>query len=414
MKKRRIEINKKIKVLIINSVIGFGSTGRIVKDLYQVLENNNYDCCIAYGRGRNNSNCKTIRISSIVGSYLHALFTRITDNTGFYSNISTRNLIKKVKMFNPDIIHIHNLHGYYINIEILFKYIKDSKKQIIWTLHDCWPFTGHCTHFDYIGCLKWKTECYRCIKQKEYPASYIIDNSKKNYHRKKNIFSSIDTMTLVSPSKWLSTLVKESFLSMHPLKVINNGIDTDIFSPKIGNFRKSYHIEDKVILLGVASGWDDLKGYKYFLELSKILDNKYVIILIGINRQQKKKLPDNIIGIERTDNLKMLVEIYSTADMFINPTLEDNFPTTNLEALACGTPVITFNTGGSVECINNKNGIIVEKGNIQQLINAVYTIAEKRIEYRENIKNDIYMYKKQDKYNEYINIYKTLIEKRKN
>ena len=343
-----------MKILQINSVCGVGSTGRIATDLYKVSEEQGHQCKIAYGRGTAPQGIDSIKIGSNLDNYMHVLKTRIFDKHGFGSVNATKKFIEEVKEYDPDVIHLHNIHGYYINIEILFNYLKEANKPVIWTLHDCWAFTGHCAYFDYVGCSKWKNGCNKCPQKEGYPTSKVFDNSKLNYEKKRELFTSVKNMTIVTPSKWLANLVKESFLGKYPVEVINNGIDLDIFKPTKSYFREQYGLEDKFIVLGVASVWEERKGLKYFVELSKELSDDYKIVVVGVTEKQKKELPNNILAITRTNNVKELAEIYTVADVFVNPTLEDNFPTTNLEALACGTPVISFNTGGSVESIDNK------------------------------------------------------------
>ncbi|MBZ4663250.1 MAG: glycosyl transferase [Caloramator sp.] len=392
-----------MKVLQINSVCGVGSTGRIATDIHQILKEQGHESFIAYGRGEAKNCDNAIRIGNDVDVYKHVALTRLFDRHGFGSKKATIDFIKKIEELDPDVIHLHNIHGYYINIEVLFSYLKRSNKKIVWTLHDCWAFTGHCAYFDYVGCDKWKTGCYNCPQKNKYPQNIFIDSSGVNYEKKKELFTGIKNMTIVTPSKWLAGLVKESFLKEYEVKVIHNGIDLNVFKPVDGsNFRKKYSIEDKFVILGVANIWDERKGLKYFIELSKMLDENYKIVLVGLNEKQLKNLPENIVGIKRTNNLNELVEIYSAADIFVNPTLEDNFPTVNLEALACGTPVITFNTGGSVECVDESCGVIVNKGDIKELQEKIKTIKIKKDYCFIQAKK----FDKKNKFNEYINMYK--------
>ena len=291
----------------------------------------------------------------------------------------------------------------------MFNYLKEIKKPIVWTLHDCWSFTGHCTHFDYVGCERWKNECYSCPQKRQYPVSWFFDRSQESFREKKKLFTSIDNMTLITPSEWLSNLVKQSFLKEYPVRVINNGIDLNVFKPCDSNFRNKHNLENKFIVLGVASGWSKRKGLTFFHQLSEHLSENYQIIVVGVTGKQKQEMPRNIIGITRTNNVQELAEIYSAADVFINPTLEDNFPTTNLEALACGTPVITFNTGGSVESVDEKTGIVVKQGNIEQLVNAIKTILKngKETYHTKCILKAAKCYDKQAKYLEYIKLYQS-------
>lgn len=393
-----------MKILQINSVCGVGSTGRIATDLYKVLEEQGHECKIAYGRGTAPKGIDSIKIGSNLDNYMHVLKTRVFDKHGFGSVSSTMKFIEDVKEYDPDIIHLHNIHGYYINIEILFNYLKEANKPVIWTLHDCWAFTGHCAYFDYVGCDKWKNGCNKCPQKEGYPTSKVFDNSKLNYEKKRELFTSIKNMTIVTPSKWLANLVKESFLGKYPVEVINNGIDLEVFKPTESDFRERYNLQDKFIILGVASVWEERKGLKYFIELSKELSADYKVVVVGVTEKQKKELPNNILAITRTNNVKELAEIYTAVDVFVNPTLEDNFPTTNLEALACGTPVITFNTGGSVESIDNKNGIVVYEKDLNALKKAILKINNNILNYE--IKSEIY--NKFDRYKDYIELYHKL------
>lgn len=402
-----------MKVLQINSVCGIGSTGRIATDIYKVLKEEGHDGYIAFGRDFPKSCDAAIRIGSKFDNYRHVAMTKLFDRHGFSSKKATRDFLDKVEGLDPDVIHLHNIHGYYINVELLFEYLKRANKPVIWTMHDCWPFTGHCSYFDYANCDKWKTKCYSCPQKKEYPTSVFMDNSIDNYKRKKEIFTGIKNMTIVTPSNWLAELVKESFLKEYPIRVINNGIDLDVFKPTKGDFREKHNLKDKFIILGVANIWEKRKGYEYFLSLSKQLKKDEAIVMVGVTEKQKNQLPSNIVGITRTSNVEELAEIYSVADVFINPTLEDNFPTTNLEALACGTPVITFNTGGSVESVNKNPEFVVEKGNFGELLDKIDRIKKmSKLSYSEKcLERSASLYNKKDRFKEYIELYKESVKK---
>ncbi|SDO00506.1 Glycosyltransferase involved in cell wall bisynthesis [Psychrobacillus sp. OK028] len=396
-----------MKVLQINSVCGIGSTGRIATDIHDILLKQGHESYIAYGRGTP-QNCDTaLRVGTDFDNYSHVALTRIYDKHGFGSTKATSKFIKEVEKLDPDIIHLHNIHGYFINIEILFEYLKRSNKPVIWTLHDCWSFTGHCSHFDFIDCNKWKTGCFKCPQTKEYPSSLMCDNSENNYFMKKKIFKGVKNLTIVTPSKWLAGLVEKSFLGEYPIKIINNGIDLNVFKPTKSSIKKKQNLTDDFIILGVASGWSERKGFKNFIELSNRLNDNEKIILVGLTEKQKKGLPPNVVGITRTNNVKELAEIYTLADVFVNLTLEDNFPTTNLESLACGTPVITYNTGGSVESIDSKSGFIVAQGNITQVLDLIRMLKneDKGIYTDKCIERSILLYDKDKCFKEYINLY---------
>ncbi len=361
-----------MRILMINSVCGIRSTGRICTDLALALEKEGHQVKIAYGREDVPAEFQrfAMKIGNDFEVKLHGVISRLFDAQGFGSKKSTYDLIRKIKEFNPDIIHLHNIHGYYINIEILFEYLKTSGKKIICTLHDCWPFTGHCAYFDYADCKKWETGCFNCPQSREYPASFS-DNSKKNWEKKKAIFTNVPNLTIVTPSHWLANLVKNSYLKNYPVCVINNGINTDVFKNTPSDIKKNYNIADKKIVLGVAAIWDKRKGLYYMIELSQKLGDDYQVVVIGVTQEQKESLPNNVIGILRTNSVNELVEWYSAAEVFVNPTLEDNYPTTNLEAIACDTPVISFETGGSTESAS-LYGAVAEKGDTDEICRLIF------------------------------------------
>ena len=362
-----------MKVVQINAVCGQGSTGKIAVAISELLTKKGVENFILYSSGNSNYP-QGIKYQKRFYTKFQALRAKIFGNYGFNSKYSTKKLVKKIEEINPDIIHLHNIHSHNCNLKMLFTYLKKANKKLFWTFHDCWAFTGYCPHFDMIGCDKWQTMCHKCSQKKYY--SWFFDKSKKLFNRKKELFNGLD-LTIITPSKWLGGLVKQSFLKDYPVKVINNGIDLSIFKPTPSNFREKYNLQDKFVLLGVAFGWDKRKGIDVFIELSKRLSEDYKIILVGTNDSVDKKLPSNIISIHRTKNQLQLAEIYSSADVLVNPTREENFPTVNIEAIACGTPVITFNTGGSKEMLDEKCGIIVEKNNINAMEEAIVKVKGK-------------------------------------
>jgi len=353
-----------MKVLQINSVCGIRSTGRICTDIADVLRMRGDECRIAYGREKVPEKYRDIsyRIGSDTDVKIHALGSRLLDSSGFHSKNATKRLIEYIGKYKPDVIHLHNIHGYYLNIELLFDYLKRSKVPVIWTLHDCWAFTGHCSHYAAVGCDRWKTGCESCPQKGEYPKSVLFDGSKRNFARKKEASCGVPNMTIVTPSEWLADEVRSSFLGEYRIEVINNGIDLNVFKPTESDFRERYGLEDKKIILGVATAWGERKGLGDYFKLAKKIDNRFKIVLVGLTEDQIKSVPKDIIAIERTNSTAELASIYSASDVFVNMTYEDNYPTVNLEAQACGTPVITYCTGGSVESVPEKN--IVEQGNI--------------------------------------------------
>lgn len=394
-----------MKIVQINSCYGVGSTGKIAEGISNILTENNIENYIFYGTGKNDSE-NAFRIGNDLYLKFNILKTRIFGKHGFYSHIATYNVIKKLDKIKPDIIHLHNIHGHYINIKMLFNYIKKNNIKTIWTLHDCWAFTGHCAHFDYIGCEKWKTVCDTCPQLKEYPKSLLLDRSRDSYSDKKQIFTEIGDLTVVTPSKWLGGLVKQSFLKNYPIKVINNGIDLNSFRPIRSNFHEKYNLENKFIVMGIASDLKGKKGGKYLIELAERLDENYAVVIVGLPKSES--YPKNVIVLPRTNSKEELAKVYSASDVFANPTLEDTFPTVNLEALACGTPVVTFNTGGSPESVDEKTGFIVEKENIEELYQKVVEIKNVGKQYYKEYclkkANDLYNEKKC--FEEYLEFYK--------
>ena len=402
-------------LLQINVVVNVGSTGRIAEDIGKLAIKQGWSSYIAYGRSSGSSHSNLIKIGTDVDVNLHVLRTRFLDQHGLGSYNSTQNLINKIKIIKPDIIHLHNIHGYYVNIELLFNFLIDSTIPIVWTFHDCWAMTGHCAHFDLIGCEKWKSLCSNCPQIGSYPKSFFIDRSKKNFLLKKSLFKSIKNLTIVSVSYWLANLVKMSFLGTFPTQVINNGVDTSEFKPrKHIELSEKYNLTGKFVILGVASPWTRNKGLYDFIELRKHLDSNFEIVLVGLTQKQMKVVPKNIISITKTNNIQELAEFYSCADIFLNPTWEDNFPTTNLESLACGTPVATYRTGGSFESISPETGFVVETGDIQGLLNSINIVKLKgkrsfSIACRERAEN---LYNRNNRYLDYLSLYNTILREK--
>lgn len=342
---------------------------------------------------------------SYIESGIHFVCAHFFGFNGCYSWFATKRLIHQLKKYKPDVLHLHNLHNYCINFPLLFKYIKKNNIRVIWTLHDCWTFTGHCPHFDMIGCEKWKTGCYQCPQYKDYPKSYV-DRSKAMYKLKKRWFTGVKDMTIVTPSQWLADLAKQSFLSEYPVKVINNGIDLSIFQPTDSDFRAKYNLNGKFILLGVAFAWGTRKGLDVFIELSKRLPSDYQIVLVGTDDRIDQQLPENIISIHRTQNQTELAQIYTAADLFVNPTREDNYPTVNMEALACGTPVLTFKTGGSPEMLDETCGSVVEKDDTDALYEEILRIRAEEPYSKAACLEKAKQFDMYDKFAEYVELYK--------
>ncbi len=362
-----------MKILQINSVYGIKSTGRIAAHLVKLQQKYGHEAFVACS----STSDKYENVFSMSSGRLYdkftVLLTRLFGRHGFYSRVATKRLIAFMNKVKPDVVHLHNIHGHYLNIKMLFEYIAEHKIPVVWTLHDCWTFTGHCPHFDYIGCEKWKTGCHNCSQRRGYPDSWFFDRSKENYRDKKRLFTQVEKMHIVTPSKWLADLVNESYLGKYPVTVVHNGIDTEAFKPVESDLKEKLGLKDKFVILGIVTALSGRKGGEYFSKLSEKLSEDEHIILLSYNGD-KESLPSNITPLPVTDNTEELAQVYSCADVFVNPTLEDTFPTVNLESLACGTPVVTFDTGGSKESLDDTCGLVVEQGDTDALYRAVQEV----------------------------------------
>lgn len=390
----------------------FGSTGKIMFNIAKKARAAGMDTlCFAAVTSTNRFKQpeeEYIKIGTYRSRQLSVLLARITGFNGCFAPFATLRVLKKISQFKPDIIHLHNLHDSYINLPMLFKYIKKHNIQTVWTLHDCWAFTGHCVHYDIAGCKKWKTQCKKCPNKREYPVSYI-DNSKIMFKLKRKWALDLKNLVLITPSMWLNSEVKKSFLNKCDIRYISNGIDLEIFKPTEGNFRQKYKLEDKKIVLGVSFGWNYRKGFDVFIELAKKLDDNYRIVLVGTDNSIEENLPKNIIAIPRTQNQSELAEIYTAADVLANPTREEMFGLVNIEALACGTPVITFNTGGSAQCIDDTCGVVVEKNDVLAMYNEIMRICETEPFSKDACIKHSRAFNANEKYDDTIKLYSSLV-----
>ena len=406
------------KLLQINVTANSGSTGRIAEDLGRIAISNGWESWIAYGRGNPTSASKLIRIGNDFDMKSHALQTRLFDNHGLASKKVTKEFIRKIKKIKPDIIHLHNIHGYYINYRILFDYLNEWGGPVVWTLHDCWSITGHCSHFVTAKCDKWKSICYKCPLKKEYPSSFLFDRSKKNYKIKKEKFTSLDNLILIPVCNWIDNLLKESFFKFTKTRVIHNGIDLSTFYPNEmspADFEKYVIPVNKKYVLGVAGTWTKDKGLYDFYKLRKILPEDIDIVLVGVSNKINDNLPDGIIGIKRTESIHELSLLYSNAIAFINPTWADTYPTTNLESAACGTPVITYRTGGSPESVDQSIGLVIDQGDIDGLNNAIMGIKDcATARFKQSTCRDYALrnFDKETHFKEYFEVYEHLISKK--
>ena len=365
-----------MKVLFVNLVYGTGSTGKIIADIMNLLKKYGNDVKTLYGTGACSDNADTVKVSGKLEYYFHNAVSRFTDHAGLYSWAATRKMIREIRAFQPDLIHLHTLHGFYVNYEMLFRFLKEANIPVVWTLHDCWTFTGHCTHFSQVKCMQWQTECRDCKLLYRYPQCYWKGDVRHNFLRKKNAFTGVKSLTITTPSQWLADQVSQSFLQNYPRTVIPNGIDRTIFRPQSSSLREKYHLEDKKIVLGVANAWNARKGLPDLLTLAGRLGSDYQVVLIGLIEKQLPDIPSDVLGLLRTANQTELAQWYSAADVFVNPTYEETFGLTTVEAQACGTPVVAYETDGCPETVAPGNGRLVSQGDMQALENAVRDVAD--------------------------------------
>ena len=391
-----------MKVVQINASCGSGSTGKICLEVSKRLTDIGIENQVLYSLGFSDYALSYKYTNNRIRLF-QSLIEKSLNLHGFASWFTTKKLLKQLGKTEPDVVQLHNLHSHDCDLKMLFSYLKSKKIKVFWTFHDCWAFTGNCVYFDAVGCESWKTACHHCPQNKKY--SLFLDNSKMLFGWKRNCLKGVD-LHLITPSQWMANLAKQSFLKDYPITVINNGIDLNIFRPTQSDFRNRYHIEDKFILLGVANIWEARKGLDVFVRLANNLDERFIIVLIGTNDRIDKELPSNVISIHRTENQKQMVNIYSAADLFVMPTREENFPTVNIESLACGTPVLTFDTGGSAEIIDDSCGAVVRKDDYEGLVKEIYRIEKERPYSPMACTNRAKRFDCNEKYNEYIELYK--------
>lgn len=404
-----------MKLVQINTVCN-GSTGNIMHSIQETAQRNDFSTISFVGRRTCYSDVPCIRFGNYISFWLHVILTTITDRHGFGSLLQTKKLVKELRKINPDIIHLHNLHGYYLHIPTLFKYLStEYKGRVFWTFHDLWPITGHCPHFVLADCEKWKTHCYHCPNKKTYPISFFMDSSYNNFNDKKKYFSSVKNMEIIVPSKWMAAHVNNSFLKSKKCHIIPNGIDTSIFVPRNNECTYSkYGISDKkFVILGVASIWEYRKGLNDFISLAKFFKsnnlNNYEIVLVGLTKSQIRQLPSNIIGIPRTENRKELAELYSRANVFLNPSWEESFSLVTVEAMACGTPVIVLSKSAVCELVSENVGIILDNNSTEDYFNSIEQLQLHPLD-KDTIRQHAMRYDVSHMTNHIISLYNSIIE----
>ena len=399
------------KIFYVSGSINFGAPGRIVEQIGLLAQKNGFECFVAHSsRNENPSQLPHYAMTTKCQEVIHALGAKFLDLHGLFSTKQTKELVVRIKEYQPDIIHLHNIHGYFCNFKVLFEYLDTIDIPVVWTMHDCWPFTGRCFHFVGVDCYKWKTGCYDCKADAGYTVSKYCDKSKPLYELKKRLFSSVQDMTLVPVSDWQAAFLQDSFLKKCNVHTIHNGVDLDKFKPLDGNrLRDKHNLHGKFVLIGVASPWNARKGFDDFCKLRSMLSDEFAIIMVGLKSEKIEKLPKGIIGIARTESQQELAEYYSVADCFVNLSYLDTFPTVNIEALACGTPVLTYNTGGSPEAVDAETGVVVEQGDLNAVVAAICRMKRDSLS-SETCRQRAEKYFDKDKcFEEYIKLYEEIL-----
>jgi len=399
-----------MRIFQLNTVCGIKSTGRIAAEIGKLVEADGGQCRIGCGANfvpgwAEHMAYKTL---SVPKRRLYSLITRYFDADSCFNFFGTWKLTREMEKFQPDVVHLHNIHGGYLHAGVLFRYLKKKNIPVVWTLHDCWPFTGHCAYFDYSGCERWKTACHDCPQQRSYPVCLGLDGSRRNHKRKRRQFTSLKNLTMVVPCQWMRQPLGESYMHKYPVRTIYNGVDLNSFRPVESDLRKRYGLENAKLVLAVAADWDERKGLRYLLQAAEKLGDGSRFVVIGLSRAQVEALPEGIIGIEHTASVEELAQWYTAADCLLNPSMEDNMPMVNLEALACGTPIATFRTGGCPEAVDENTGIVVEKADVDGLCEAIRQLCPKTEERKAACLKRAQLFDSRRTFENYLNLYKEL------
>ncbi len=396
-------------LLQITASSNWGAIGRIANQIGELALSQGWDSYIAYGRYYNPSSSKLIKVGSKQDVILHYLGHKLFDMDGLLSNNATKELVSAIEQLSPDLIHLHNIHDHWLNYEILFECLEKLSIPIVWTQHDCWSFTGGCSHFTLNNCSKWKLSCSECFIRKGFTP--LVDKSEYHFKRKKELFNSLSNLTIVAVSRWLESLLKESFLNGNNLKMIYNGVDTELFRPVASSIKERLNIEGKSLLVALATAWSKQKGLEDYIALSRILPDNIKLLLVGMTDKQQKEMPDDLLTMGKTQSVQELAEIYSGADIVMNLSYEETFGLTTVEGLACGTPGIVYNCTASPELITKETGIIVNPGDIYGVLSAIMEVLRigKRFYSSSCRERALSLFDKANNYNEYLNLYKELL-----
>lgn len=398
------------KLLQINVTANWGSTGKIAEQIGVLAQKHGWESFIAYGRHMNASGNKLIKIGSTIDTYEHYLENRFFDNEGQASRRATKKFLMEVDKIKPDVVHLHNIHDHYLNFPLLFNYLAEKNIPVVWTQHDLWAITGRCCYI-MPGCERWKSECHDCLMS----SGFGIDRSTRNHQLKKQLLAKIPSLTIVPVSEWLGDTIRQSHLKKHPIKVIHNGIDLNVFSPQSNNVHERYCIDkQKKIILGVACPWGDRKGLRDYWELGRRLDDRFVIILVGLSEEQMKGLPSNVIGLQKTQDQKELAELYSASDILLSLSYGETFGMTMAEAYACGTPCIVYDNTAQPEIVTSNTGRVAKTGDIDDVARLVYEMTESN--FKANHTADCRlraenMYDKNKCFDMYIDLYESILKR---
>lgn len=382
-------------------------------NIARITEDYGYKTYVSYGdcrRARKRTVENEIIIGNRYGRNLSLRFGRLFGGIDCGVPIATYRFLKQLEALQPDLIHLHNLHGTFIHVGMLFDYIKKHHIPVVWTLHDCWAVTAQCPHFTLVKCDKWKTACGDCPQYMKYPKTYF-DYTTWMYREKKKWFSSVEKMTVVMPSEWLTSIVGESFLHMYNRRVIYNGINLELFQPTESSFLQMHGLMGKKIILGVADVWSERKGIADFCELAEKIEEDTHIVMVGLNQEQINAVSrKNLLALPHTTGIMELVKIYSASTVFFNPTYEETFGLVNIEAMACGIPVVTYRTGGSPEALTEETGKVIDFRDYVALTDFTMRAAEARVDYRSACISRAAQFSATDRFREYVALYEEILK----
>lgn len=401
------------KLVQFNSVANWGSTGRLAEDIGDVAMSYGWDSYIVFGRQYNPSTSHLLRIGGKVSVFSHVMLTRLFDRHGFGSFYATKQLLKKFDEIKPDVFQFHNVHGYYLNLPLVLKYATEKKIPIVWSLHDCWSMTGHCSHFITVGCDRWKTECHDCPRKKAYPNSWLVDSSRKNFREKKRLIEAVPQLTIISGSEWLAGIASQSYFKGRDIRFIPDGIDTDIFQPRNNGveLRKKHGLEGKFVILATGTVWGEDKGISDYGRLREMLSDEYAIVLVGMDEAALATAPKGVIGLPRTKTPVELSEYYSMADCVMSLSKMESFGLTPVEGFACGTPAIVYNTTALPELITPETGFVAKFLDVADVKKKVEMLKEKgKLAYSKKCREiAVEKYDRKRCYAEYLKVYEQLI-----